>query len=191
MTASVAGIDGTGGSYLISPQNTVSLHINTGSLQRGRYTALFELPLKELYPVLKTNPQGSYPFAITSVSAALVFQGSTLSAQQKNSIIEIVQQGIQRYNAPVRLLTNTSPGSVPYAIVVNYNFSRQPPKPPVPVDLYYCSISLALTRNNTVIHQAAAASFTEIESSRVFGMAVGTVRENRSFFQGIASSLDK
>jgi hypothetical protein len=149
------------------------------------------MPLKEQYPVLKTNPQGSYPFAITSISATLVFQGTALSEQQKKSIIENVQQGIQRYSAPLRILTNTQPGVTPYTIVVNYNFSRQPPKPPVPIEMYSCTISLSLTQNNKVIHQAAASSFTEIEAGRLFGLAMGSVRENRSFFQGIASSLDR
>lgn len=178
-------------SSLIAPDNTAAVRINTEALQRGKYAALFEIPLKDMYPVIRSNPQGSYTFEIKTISASLAFEGSAVTARERAAFREAVQQGIQRFDAPVRLVSesNTPSGGGEYVIMVNYNYSVKKAAPPIPVDMHYCVVSLALFRNGAMLRQSDLADFSEISAARLFGMASAAVRDNRGFFAGLAGAL--
>jgi hypothetical protein len=184
----INGVNGARGTHLVQPDNTVKLSIYTGPLQRGRYTVQFELPLKEQYAGIETNPQGSYLFAVTSVSAVIEFEGSPLSAAEKRSITENIQQGIQRYNAPIKLLTS---GSAEYVIIVNYRAGSQQMQG-TRFAVHSSSVSLSLARNGAVIRQSPVISGDNgMSAGEAFGNTLAALRANTAFFQGIAASLDQ
>jgi hypothetical protein len=177
-------------STLVKPDNSAAVRVNTEALQRGKYTVLFEIPLSKMYPVIRSNPQGSYVFEIKTISTSLSFEGTRLSAREQAAFREAVQQAIQRYGAPLRLLTEgQSSSGGEYVLLVNYNFSTKKAAPPVPMDMNYCDVSLALLHKGAVIRQSAPASFSEISASRLFGMASASIRDNRPFFAALAGSL--
>jgi hypothetical protein len=148
---------------------------------------VFELPLKEQYPVIRTNPQGSWIFAVTSVNAALVFQGTEPGAREKASITEGIQQGIQRYNAPLRLV----PENAEYTIAVDLRTGSQP-MPGGKFSMHSCTIALTLLKNGTLIHQSPVIKGDNgLSAGEAFANALAAMRSSGAFFQGIGPSLEK
>jgi hypothetical protein len=188
VSARVDGAAGLRGSYLVDQDNTVKLSLRTGPLNRGRYTVVFEIPLKESFPVIRANPQGSYLFAVTSAAAGIRFEGSPLSAREQSSLAENIQQGIQRYNAPLKLVTQ---GAAEYVIVADHRTGSQQ-MPGTKFAMYSCTISLALVRGGTVILQSPVIKGDNgLSAGEAFGNTLAAMRSGAAFFQGIASSLDK
>jgi hypothetical protein len=186
-TASINGAGGIRVSALAAPDNTVKISLPTGPLNRGRYTVVFELPLKERYPVIRTNPQGSWMFAVSSVNAAVVFEGAAPTARERASITEGIQQGIQRYNAPLRLV----PGNTEYVIAVDLRTGSQP-VPGAKFSMYSCTMALALLRNGTIVYQSPVIKGDNgLSAGEAFGNTLAALRNSGSFFQGIGPSLDK
>jgi hypothetical protein len=186
-TASITGAGGLKTAALTAPDNTVKISLPTGPLNRGRYTVVFELPLKEQYPVIRTNPQGSWMFSVSSVNAAVVFEGAAPGARERASITEGIQQGIQRYNAPLRLV----PGNAEYTIAVDLRTGSQP-MPGSKFSMYYCTVSLTLLRRGTVIHQSPVIKGDNgLSAGEAFANTLAAMRNSGSFFQGINASLDK
>jgi hypothetical protein len=182
----IASANGARAAALVGPDNTARVSLRTGPLNRGKYTVLFELPLKERYPVIRANPQGSYIFAVDSVNATVVFEGN-LTAREKASITEGIQQGIQRYNAPLRLV----PGNTEYVIAVDLQAGSQP-MPGSKFSVYTCTMALTLLRNGTVIHQSPVIKGDNgLSAGEAFGNTLAALRNSGSFFQGLGASLDK
>jgi hypothetical protein len=186
----VSAVNAPGGarvSAIVAPDNTVKISVPTGPLNRGRYTVVFELPLKEQYPVIKANPQGSYMFSVSSVNAAVVFEGAAPADREKDLVTKGIQQAIQRYDAPLRL----TPDAAEYVIAVDLRSVSQR-MPGTRFSVYTCSLSLSLLRNGALIHQSPAIKGDNgMSPAEALNSALAALRNSPAFFRGIRSSLDK
>jgi hypothetical protein len=179
------------GIFRVGANNSFPLKIVTSRLEPGRYTVQLELLLKEINPRIRKNPSGIFSLEITPLSAAVDFavSGGSIGEMEKASLVQGLQQGIQRYGVPVTLTTGreAQSGAV---FIVTLHFREQAPAPPITTALLACDAALTFSRDGQT-RESASKHIVETSAVEAVRQARKFIEENEGFFRNLGEKLSQ
>jgi hypothetical protein len=165
--------------YPLERNNTLTARMPTARLPPGNYTVELELLLDAAAPSLRKNPKTAFPLEVRPVQAAVSFEGSLSSAEQR-VFSQAVQQALQKYNVP--LLAG-------YTFTVVFTAKTQA-EPLAGTNILLCDVSTSLSSGENILFQSASHSFTEIDRDYAVRLAAKHIVNDRHFWTKAAEYTD-
>jgi hypothetical protein len=122
----------------------------------------------------------------------VVFSGDALPAAEQQKLLAELNNALQRNRAPFLVVRNGERAlkeqSASYTFTITFAAETQPTKPPLNIATIKCDMTLALARNGKTL-ETASKSYTEMDSTGVYRVALAFIRDEMQFYQSIAKAL--
>ncbi|GHT86318.1 hypothetical protein FACS1894137_11710 [Spirochaetia bacterium] len=174
--------------------NSYTLTKHTQTLAPGRYTLTYELPLKDLSPLIAKNPGDSFSFTVTPVTATVEFIGE-IEEGHKEKIFKAFQTGLKPYE--ITLLEEGKETPIPqlqnkYTFTVNVSQSEPYQYRKTNRTAFDLTAIINFTRNGetiVVFNPPLTTSELSTNKANAFASIAEKVTENTTFFESVNKTI--
>jgi len=174
---------------MVGVDNAFPLSINTQRLLPGRYNVRLELLFNEISSFVPRNPEGFFSFEVLPAGVEVIFSGSTLSINERSTLLNTLQQGIQRNRIPAILNSTHRGAQNHYSIEIFVNNLEQKPLAFTTEQVYSSDVTIAFFRNGSLLRQTETQRIVGIDRRELIDLIGSFIQNNNSFFSALNDIL--
>jgi TolB-like protein len=135
--------------------------------------------------------------ALSSLDDALnpvsvTFAGAALTGEEKDTLLEDLQQAIRKYNVPLELvLPDQAAEPNLYNFIITLRMAKKPPAAPAYTEIVTGDIILALNQGRKNLKQSERKQISEMDSEYFVRRGAEFIRGNKAFFDSVTEIVNQ